>query len=209
MNESCHTYEGVHIYSLLHLECRFFIFNSQSMIWFARSLLPRSVEKRPKRLRLGIEIKWHSKCNRQLGHVTHVNMVGAMGEGEMPALSLIWMSHFTYELSHLPQSFIELGHVTHGLSHVTRMNDSYLIYGWVMSNIYGWVMSHVWIGDERWARCLLCLSYERVILHKNWVIWHVWTSHVTYIYASYHTWRGYGVATISRLLKTKSLFCRT
>jgi len=39
----------------------------QSRIWIdhlvSRSLLPRSVEKRPRRLRLKIEVKWHSKCN--------------------------------------------------------------------------------------------------------------------------------------------------
>jgi len=29
-----------------------------------KSLVPRSVEKRPRRLRLEIELKWHSKCNR-------------------------------------------------------------------------------------------------------------------------------------------------
>jgi len=52
------------LYSLLHLECRFFILKSQSMIWFSGSLLPRSVRTRPRRLRLEIEIEWHSKCNR-------------------------------------------------------------------------------------------------------------------------------------------------
>jgi len=45
-----------HIYSLLHLGCHFFILKSQSMIWFSRSLLQRSVEKRPRRLRLEIGI---------------------------------------------------------------------------------------------------------------------------------------------------------
>jgi len=50
-------------YCLLHSECHFFILYSQSMILFSRSLLPRSVEKRPRRLRLEIEIKWRSKCN--------------------------------------------------------------------------------------------------------------------------------------------------
>jgi len=52
------------MYSLIHLECHFFILKSQSMIKFSRSLLPRSVEKRPRRLGLEIEIKWHSKYNR-------------------------------------------------------------------------------------------------------------------------------------------------
>jgi len=37
---------------------------SQSLILFSRSLLQRCVEKRPMRLRLEIEIEWHSKCNR-------------------------------------------------------------------------------------------------------------------------------------------------
>jgi len=34
------------------------------MIWFNRSLLPRSGEKRPRRLKLEIKIDWHFKCNR-------------------------------------------------------------------------------------------------------------------------------------------------
>jgi len=53
-----------YMYSLLHLECHFFILESQSTIYFSRSLLPRSFEKRPRRLRLEIEIQWHSKCKR-------------------------------------------------------------------------------------------------------------------------------------------------
>ena len=50
-------------YSLLHLECQFFSLKSQWLISSSRSLLPRSVEKRPMRLRLEIETKSHSKCN--------------------------------------------------------------------------------------------------------------------------------------------------
>ena len=34
------------------------------VLYVSRSLLPRSVEKRAMRLRLEIEMKWHSKCNR-------------------------------------------------------------------------------------------------------------------------------------------------
>ena len=45
-----------HIYSLLHVECSFFVLKSQSMIYFSRSLSPLSVEERPRRLRLEIEI---------------------------------------------------------------------------------------------------------------------------------------------------------
>jgi len=43
--------------SLLHLERHFSNLNTQSTILFSSSLLPRSVEKRPMRLRLEIEIK--------------------------------------------------------------------------------------------------------------------------------------------------------
>jgi len=50
-------------YSLLHLECHFCNLKSQCWILFSRSLSPPSVEKRPMRLRLEIEIQWHSKCN--------------------------------------------------------------------------------------------------------------------------------------------------
>jgi len=73
-SKSCHTYadaqtnkvqtRGYNMYSLLHLACHSFNLQSPSMIWFSTSLLPRSVEKRPRRLRLEIEMKWHSKCNR-------------------------------------------------------------------------------------------------------------------------------------------------
>jgi len=52
------------MYSLLHLECHFFILKSQLKFLFSRSLLPCSVEKRPRRLRLQIQIDCHSNCNR-------------------------------------------------------------------------------------------------------------------------------------------------
>jgi len=44
-------------YSLLHIQCHFFFLKSQCMIQFSRSLLPRSAEKTPTRLRLEIEIE--------------------------------------------------------------------------------------------------------------------------------------------------------
>ena len=47
----------IYMYSLLHFGCHFFILESQSTIYFSRSLLPRSFEKRPRRLRLESEIK--------------------------------------------------------------------------------------------------------------------------------------------------------
>ena len=52
------------LYSLLYLECHFFNLKSQPMFKFCRSLWPRSVEKRPMRLRLESKIEQHSKCNR-------------------------------------------------------------------------------------------------------------------------------------------------
>jgi len=58
--------------SLLHLQCHFFLLKSQSMIEFSRSLLPRSAEKRPMRLSLEIEMKWHSKCNRLFFILIHI-----------------------------------------------------------------------------------------------------------------------------------------
>jgi len=51
-------------YNILHSECHFFIFKSQSMIYFFKSLSPLSIEKRPRRLKLEIEIQWHFTCNR-------------------------------------------------------------------------------------------------------------------------------------------------
>jgi len=53
-------------YSLSHLECRFFILKSPSIILLFWSLLPRIVKKRPRRLRLEIEIQWHSKCKGRI-----------------------------------------------------------------------------------------------------------------------------------------------
>jgi len=44
-------------YSLLHLECHFFFLKFKSIIYFSRSLLSRSVKKRPRTLRLEIKIK--------------------------------------------------------------------------------------------------------------------------------------------------------
>ena len=57
------SYTYIHRYSLLHLEYLSFNLESQSIISFSRSLLPRSVEKRPMRLRLEIDCKCDSKCN--------------------------------------------------------------------------------------------------------------------------------------------------
>jgi len=45
-------------------KCHFFILKSHLMIYFSRSLLAWSVEKRPRRLKLEIVIKWLSKCDR-------------------------------------------------------------------------------------------------------------------------------------------------
>jgi len=64
LNPSYWSSQSIVIYSVLHLECHFFILKSESMIWFSRSLLPRSVEKRPRRFKLEIKIQWYSKCNR-------------------------------------------------------------------------------------------------------------------------------------------------
>ena len=50
-------YVCVHTSSLMHPENHFFSHKSQSMIEFSRSLLPCSVEKRPTRLRLEIDIE--------------------------------------------------------------------------------------------------------------------------------------------------------
>ena len=52
------------MYTLLYLERQFFNLTFESMICFSQSLLPRSVETTPMRLRLEIEIKRHCKCIR-------------------------------------------------------------------------------------------------------------------------------------------------
>ena len=62
-------YICIYIYSLLHLECHVFNFEPPSMIFFIKSLLPRSVKKRPMRLILDIQIESHSQCNRLNIHI--------------------------------------------------------------------------------------------------------------------------------------------
>jgi len=57
LKDQIHPKVYAYLYSLLH----FFNLESQSII-FSVSLLPSSVEKRPERLRLEIEIKWHSNA---------------------------------------------------------------------------------------------------------------------------------------------------
>jgi len=57
------------IYSLLHVGCHFFNLKSQSIFNFSWSLLPRSVEKKPIRLRLESRIEQNSKCN--IMYLTH------------------------------------------------------------------------------------------------------------------------------------------
>jgi len=51
-------------YSLLHLECHFFILKSQSMIKFYWSLCHVPLKNKLIRLRLELEIESHSKCSR-------------------------------------------------------------------------------------------------------------------------------------------------
>ena len=48
---------------MLPLENRFFFLKSQSMMNFSRSLLLRSIEKRPIKLGLEVEIERHLTCN--------------------------------------------------------------------------------------------------------------------------------------------------
>ena len=67
-------------YSLLHLECHFFTLKSKSMIEFSTPLWPRSLAQRPRRLRLEIEIRWHSKCNRlYLNIIFYLNILVIIG----------------------------------------------------------------------------------------------------------------------------------
>ena len=68
---------------------------------FSRSLLPRSVEKRPRRLWLEIEIKWHSKCNRlYLRKPSRVTCESV--------ISHLWPRHVTHGcvMSHMNWSFL-------------------------------------------------------------------------------------------------------
>jgi len=51
-------------YSLLHLKFHFSILKSQSLYWFCAFLLPRSVEKKSRGLKLEIEMECHFKCYR-------------------------------------------------------------------------------------------------------------------------------------------------
>ena len=67
-----HTHTHTRRYSLLHFGCHCFNIIFRSMIYFSRSLLPSFIEKRPVRLRLEIEIKWHSKCNRLYLDFSHI-----------------------------------------------------------------------------------------------------------------------------------------
>ena len=83
-------------YSLLHVECHFFILKSLSMISFSRSLFWRSVEKRPRRLRLEIEIQWHCTCNR-LYHLLHVEC------HSLKSSNLKFVSHMSQFVSHMIQ----------------------------------------------------------------------------------------------------------
>jgi len=88
-------------HNLLHLKWPFFNLKSQSLMQFSRSLLPRSVEKRPRRLWLEIEIKWHSKCNRlYLRKPSRVTCESV--------ISHLWPRHVTHGcvMSHMNWSFL-------------------------------------------------------------------------------------------------------
>ena len=66
-----------YLYSPLHLECQFFILESQSMIQFPRSLLPRSVDKRPRgfRLRLRLRLRFNDTPNAIRCAYLHKNIM--------------------------------------------------------------------------------------------------------------------------------------
>jgi len=57
INMYTHIFQHIYMYSLLHLECHFFSLESQLMIWFSTSVLQNSVEKKPIRTRLEIEME--------------------------------------------------------------------------------------------------------------------------------------------------------
>ena len=75
------------------LECHFFILKSQSMTEFLRSLLPRSIEKRPRRLRLRIEIEWLSECNRL--YLQYVSLMCANRSGIVSFVGLFCKTDYT------------------------------------------------------------------------------------------------------------------
>jgi len=87
------------------------------------------------------------------------------------------------------------------MSHVSYMNESCLIYEWLMRTkksclIYEWVMSHIWMSHVSYMNDS-CLIYE-------WVVSHIFL----YKKASSQIPNHHRVATISRLLKIVGLFCR-
>jgi len=130
------------------------------------------------------------------------------------------MSHVTYEwvMSHVKEScYMGMGHVTceRMMSH---MNESCHV--WMSHVTYEWVMSyvneschescHIWMGHVT-GSCVneschikLCHMWMSHVTESC----HIWMSHITRLFHKCYSVMSYGVATISRLLKIISLFCR-
>jgi len=145
----------------------------------------------------------------------------------------MWMSHVTWEwvMSHENEScHIWMSHVTcegvmlMGMGHVTcermmsHMNESCHV--WMSHVTYEWVMSyvneschescHIWMGHVT-GSCVneschikLCHMWMSHVTESC----HIWMSHITRLFHKCYSVMSYGVATISRLLKIISLFCR-
>ena len=112
--------------SQLHSECHILSLKSQSMIFFSRSLLPRSVENRPMRLRLQIEIGWHSKCNSLYFHFV-VTVSGSVWRGY--SLINVFAHLYTHFVSIDYRFFWWFYSLINTLSHVHLHFTNHLV-GW-------------------------------------------------------------------------------
>ena len=146
-----------------------------------------------------------------MSHLTHINESSHTYEWVM---SHIWVSPVThmneschtYEwiMSHAGWQVAQgihrlaMSHVTHmneschmcewvmphiRMSHVTHMNESCTTYEWVLSRA-GWQQTQEIQRQDSVIQCPLTLSEKR----SEWVMSHIWMSHVTSVSESCHTY---------------------
>ena len=201
------------VYSLLHLECHFCKLKTESIIQFSTSLLPRSVAKRPIRLRWEDENEWHSKCNRlyfafallflfllcfgislQLWYTCLFHAIRVDESCRVVWMSHVWVVSHMNELCHGSMRFI----CNFGIL------ACFTSYVWMIRVTYQWVMSrmnescHIWMSRviDQWVMSRMNESCHiwMVCVTNKWVMSHVWMSRVTYgrvvsrIRESCHEW---------------------
>ena len=118
----------------------------------------------------------HERLTSQYTHVT-IAAVSAMRNAKIKTY------HDKDAMYHDSWSRYMMSRAHKGMSHVTHMNESWVVY------TKEWVVSHIWMSHES-CRVHKGMSHvthtnESLVVHtKEWVMSHIWMSHVSLINAT-------------------------